>query len=52
MDANDLREIEYLEAERIGILLDGRREPTADELTRAHMEALAIVWKRKDGDND
>ena len=51
MTANDLAEIEYLTQERIGILLQGQREPTADELSAAHREALTSVWKRNDNDN-
>ncbi len=36
-------EIDYLREERLGILLDGRREPTAQEFTQAHQEALQRV---------
>ena len=52
MNADDLAEIEYLTKERIGILLDGRREPTADELMQAHREALTVVWRRREQKHD
>ena len=36
-------EIEYRRIERLGILLDGRREPTGVELVLARHEASAFV---------
>ncbi len=38
-------EIDYLREERLGILLDGRREPTAQEVSAAQYEATKLVLK-------
>ncbi len=48
MSLDDLRELQYLTDERLGILLQGQRQPTAEELNQAHREALTIIWKRKE----
>ena len=45
-------EIDYLTQERLGILLDGRREPTEDEVGAAYFEAVAIVMRSKDRESE
>ena len=42
---SQLTELDYLVAERLGILTDGRREPTTDEIAMAYREALATVMR-------
>jgi hypothetical protein len=46
MSIDYLKELQYLTDERLGILLQGQRQPTAEELNQAHREALTIIWRR------